>query len=820
MRKTDISQFAGGGNAGKESVSTAKSVFKMILRCIMTVITIFVISGIIVSVSLLSYIYSMRNESVDYDLHKLQLNYTSFIYVNGPGDDASNPVKYQSLYSSENRVWVDYDQIPQDMKDAIVAIEDKRFWEHSGVDWKRTISAAVNLFSFFQSDSTTYGGSTITQQLIKNITGENEVSLTRKVKEIFRALNLEKKYSKEEILGAYLNVVNFGSGCNGVQTAANLYFGKNIQECDLAECAAIAGITQNPTAYSPLLHPEKNKERQQTVLTAMHDQGKITDEEYQTAMEESENMQFVGKKTEDVVDENSVWNWYTEALFEDVKESLMEVYSCSAEKSVDMIYHGGLKIYSAMNADFQNIAEEVFNDGETFPSAYPNLQGGFVAMDYNGRVLAVVGSRGEKESNRLFNLATDAKRQPGSSIKPLAVYGPAVNAGLINYSSLVNDEPVENWKNGQPGPANWDYQYHGLITVEKALEQSYNAAAVQIDKMLTPDVSFNFLQDKLGFTSLEAADNTLAAMAVGGMTQGVTVEEMTAGFQIFGNGGKFYEPYTFYYIEDHDGNVIVDNRDQVPIQAISSTAATIVHKLLNNVMAHGTGISANIWGWDVFGKTGTTNDNKDSWFVGGTPYAVAGVWTGYRTPKVLTRYETPVAKAVWKNIMTQYLEDKEKKDFELDPNVIAYKFCEESGLLVNPGVCTETKTGWYDKNNLPPICNLEHETEESEPESSSSQTEGSAAPEDNSSGVASENDTESSTVGDSSQEPNSSAPSSAPSSESESEVQNQPVQQEVAKPGAKPNTPGAKPNTDTQAQIMAADDENQPWRQSAIQPSE
>jgi penicillin-binding protein 1A len=158
-----------------------------------------------------------------------------------------------------------------------------------------------------------------------------------------------------------------------------------------------------------------------------------------------------------------------------------------------------------------------------------------------------------------------------------------------------------------------------------------------------------FLREKLGFTSLEAADNTLAAMAVGGMTQGVTVKEMTAGFQIFGNGGKFYEPYTFYYIEDHDGNVIVDNRDEVPIQAISSTAATIVHKLLNNVMAHGTGISANIWGWDVFGKTGTTNDNKDSWFVGGTPYAVAGVWTGYRTPKVLTRYETPVAKAVLEN---------------------------------------------------------------------------------------------------------------------------------------------------------------------------
>jgi len=720
MRKTDISQYAGGRNVGKKDVSTARSVYKIILRGIATVLAVLVISGTIVSVSLFSYILGLKNESVNYDLHKLQLNYTSFIYVNGSGDDASNPVKYQSLYGGENRIWVNYDKIPKAMKEAIVAIEDKRFWDHKGVDWKRTFGAVVNLFNIFQSDGGSYGGSTITQQLIKNITGENEVSLTRKVKEIFRAINLEKKYSKEEILCAYLNVVNFGSGCSGVQTAANLYFGKNIQDCDIAQCAAIAGITQNPTAYSPLTHPEKNKERQQTVLSAMHDQGKISDDEYQAAMKESEHMQFTGKKTEDVLDENSVWNWYTEAMFEDVKTSLMNTYNCSSDKAIDMIYHGGLKIYSAQDTDLQGIAENAFNGGKTFPTAYPNLQGGYVAMNYSGRVLAVVGARGKKESNRPFNMATAAKRQPGSAIKPLAVYGPAINAGLINYSSLVNDEPLQNWRDGKPGPANWDNKYHGIITVEKALEQSYNAASVQIDKLLTPRISFDFLREKLGFTSLEPADNTLAAMAVGGMTQGITVKEMTAGFQMFGNGGKYYKPYTFYCIEDHDGNVIVDNRDEVPAQAISSVASTITHKLLNNVMAHGTGTAANISGWDVFGKTGTTNDNKDSWFVGGTSYAVAGVWTGYRTPKVLGKYETPVAKAVWKTIMTQYIKNKEKKGFSLDPNVVPYKFCVKSGLLANPGVCTETKTGWFDKNNLPAICSQDHGTAGSQPESSSS----------------------------------------------------------------------------------------------------
>ena len=762
MRKTDISSYAGAG--GPESVSAARAVFKIFLKALLTVLTVFFLSGAIVLLSVLFYVFGMKGESVDYDLHKLQLNYTSFIYVNGPNDDAAHPVKYQSLYSSENRIWVDYDQIPQTMKDAVVAIEDKRYWEHRGVDWWRTLGATANLFNFAQASG---GGSTITQQLIKNITGENEVSLTRKVKEIFRALNLERKYSKEEILSAYLNVVNFGSGCNGVQTAANLYFGKNIQDCDLAECAAIAGITRNPTAYSPLAHPDKNKARQQTVLTAMHDQKKITDAEYAAAMKESEHMKFVGKKPEDVVDENSVWNWYTETMFEDLKEGLMEVYSCSADKAIDMIYHGGLKIYSAMDSDMQTAAEEVFNDGKTFPARYQNLQGGYVSMDYSGRVLAVVGGKGKKESNRLFNLATDAKRQPGSSIKPLAVYGPAVNLGLINYSSLVNDEPLPNWKNGKPGPANADRRYHGKVTVEKALEQSYNAAAVQIDKLLTPQVSFNLLREKLGFTSLEPTDNTLA-MAIGGLTNGVTVREMAAGFQIFGNGGKYYRPYTFYYVEDHDGNVILDNRDEVPTQALSSSSATIVRKLMNNVMARGTGTSANIRGWDVFGKTGTTNDNKDSWFVGGTPYAVAGIWTGYsKTPKALNKYETPVAKNVWKAVMTKYLKEKQKKDFQDDPGVVSALFCTQSGLLANPGVSASTRVGWYKKDSLPGVCNMSpgEESPESGAEDREAESESSESPGETSSGFSSE--TESEPGFDSDPGTNSTGPGGASSREGE-----------------------------------------------------
>jgi len=721
MRKTDISKYAGTKSKNKDSVATTtKSFGKLVMKGLLTVLTVLVITGIIVSISLISFIFSMKDESMTYDLHKLQLNYTSFIYVNGANDDSSKPVQYQSLYSTENRVWVDYDKIPDAMKVAIVAIEDKRFWDHQGVDWRRTFGAVTTLFSSGGS----YGGSTITQQLIKNVTGENDVSLTRKVKEIFRALNLEKKYSKEEILAAYLNVVNFGSGCNGVQAAANLYFGKNIQDCDIAECAAIAGITQNPSKYSPLVHPDWNKERQKTVLDAMHDQGKITDAEYKKAMAESENMKFVGRIANASSTNTPIWNWYVDSLFDDVKNGLMASYNCSSDKAVDMLYHDGLKIYAAMDTNLQKIADDTFESSTVFGSN-TKLQAGYLAMDYSGRVLATVGSRGVKKSNRLFSLATASKRQPGSTIKPLAIYSQGIESGKFNYSTIVDDSPLPNWfGDGSAGPNDADNKFMGKMPMSEALERSRNAASAQIGQVITPNTSFNFLKAKLDFTSLLPADNNRAPMAVGGLSEGVTVREMTAGYQMFANGGKYYKPYTFYHVDDHDGNVIpgMDNRGEVFTQAISSPTASIMHHMLNTVIngSHGTGHSAAISGWEVFGKTGTTNDNKDSWFVGGTPFAVAGIWTGYLTPAKLSTLDQSYAKVAWKSIMTKYLKDKKKVKFQYDPDVIGANFCQLTGLLANPQANETIQLGWYSKEKMPAMCDGVHAGLTSSPASGSS----------------------------------------------------------------------------------------------------
>ena len=348
MKKTDINRFNTTNHiavTGHERAVCAggavKTVLRMLGRTLWTAFLVLAIGGTITLISVLHFLGQLRDQTTTVKLESYALDYSSMVYVK---DENGNDVKYLTLYSTENRVWKDWEDIPQYMKDAMVAIEDKRFYEHEGVDWYTTAGAVLKLFTG-QSGG---GGSTITQQLVKNITGKNEVSLLRKAKEIFSALKLEESYTKEEILEAYLNVVNYGGNCNGVEAAAQLYFGKTITDCDLAECACIAGITQNPYKYNPLYYPDNNKERQQLVLSEMYDQGKITKSEYDDAMRKSENMIFVGyagQKDEDSsLSATDTWDWYTEAMFEDVVRDLQKVYDITEEKAVDMIYHEGLTI--------------------------------------------------------------------------------------------------------------------------------------------------------------------------------------------------------------------------------------------------------------------------------------------------------------------------------------------------------------------------------------------------------------------------------------------------------------------------------------------
>lgn len=770
--------------SGKSNGSgTAGAIGKMFGRTFLTILVIVLAALGALGVGVGVYVNSYMNESLDIDLHNLKLSYTSFIYTT----DANGKVKKaHTLYGGDNnRVWVDFDKIPQTMKDAMVAIEDKRFYEHEGVDWTRTLGAVTAL----GSGSGSFGGSTITQQLIKNLTGDNQVSINRKVKEIFRAQNLEKKYTKDEILEAYLNVVNYGAGTKGVEAAANLYFNKSISKCDIAECAAIAGITQNPYQYNPLVFPEENKERQQTVIQAMYDQKKITKEEYEEAMEKSENMKFYGKINGKAVGEAAIFDWYTEAVISDVMEDLKELYNCSTEEASNMIYYNGLKIYSAVDTDLQKQAQKIF-DTSSILANDPELEAGFYMMDYSGRALAIIGSTSEKTGNRWMSNATDATRQVGSTMKPISVYTPAMENGFIGYSSTLSDDPIPNYfADGTPGPNNWYSGSRGNMPVYKALEISANRPAANLCKTITPQLSYQFMTEKLHITSLTEEDGmSISSMALGGMTNGLTVKEMTAAFQIFGNDGKYYEPYTYYYVEDNEGNVILDNRNKQGEQAVSAGVAQVMNKVLQGVIygSEGTWYYDTIDGWTMYGKTGTTDSDKDSWFVGGTPLAVAGIWTGYSEPSTIYGSSLNAAKDLWLQVMKAYVAGKEVKEFNFD-DITQASLCTSTGKIAASGCGSET--GWVPKDRLNIYCDGSHMLSRG----------GSDDDDDDDSSVNSDDKPSSSSEPSSSREPSSKPAESSSSTAPSSSKPEPPSSSEAPEPSSKPVTVEPDPSAASEA---------------------
>ena len=446
-RETDISNYTERiptppRNARKTD-SGGKKLLKGIGKFFLTAFAVCFIAGVITVVSLGIYIYHLASEPTGIDLKAKSMNQTSRIFVFDA--NANKFTERQKLYDVENRTWVDYAEIPENMKKAQITIEDKRFYDHKGVDWTRTVSAIGAMLT--GSDS--YGGSTITQQLIKNLTDDNEVSITRKLREICKALKLEQEYSKEQILEAYLNVVNYGNNCQGVEAAAQLYFGKSIKDCSLAQCAAIAGITQNPSHWNPLLYPENNHKRRENILYEMYDQGKISEQELKSALAESNNMTFVGFSSnhsdDDEEEEDNVQNWYYNQMIYDLRADLAKLYNISEGAASEKIYTEGLSIYSAMDEQMQDFIEakalELGNDAEE-----PDIQIGSVLMDFDGRVIATVGSSQRKTGPLDWDRATHSTLQPGSSIKPVLVYPIAIEKQQLYFSSTVLDEPVDDYK--------------------------------------------------------------------------------------------------------------------------------------------------------------------------------------------------------------------------------------------------------------------------------------------------------------------------------------------------------------------------------------
>lgn len=756
-------KISGGRVAGNIAIFTGKSILatfdaigKVVFSClsvvinvVLTLLLVLAITGVIVGCAFAVYLGTYVDASVEeYDIISNDQDQTTVIYRY---DENGNPVELMGgkLYGSENRVYVDYEDVPQNLINAFIAIEDKRFEEHNGVDWKRTIRAAM-YFVVGKADS---GGSTLTQQLIKNVTKNDDNTIQRKVEEIFCALNLEKIKSKEEILEMYMNTVYFSQGCYGVQAAAYRYFNKPVSELTLVECCAIAGIVQNPYKIDPILHPENNKERRNNILYQMLDQGKITQLEYDIAVNtelviyEEEDEDITAPETGESGDgieedlKENVTSWYVDAVIDDAIALFMEKYNVTEIAATQMVYTGGFKIYVAMDEKVQTIMESIYEDDDLIneivgaKSSLVMPKSAMVVLDpITGNILGLVGDRGVKTQSRLFNYATDAKRQPGSSIKPLSVYSLALEKNIINYSTVYDDVPYSFNKSVtasgsisySPWPSNSPNQYRGLTAINDAIARSVNTIAIRVVDEVGVKSSFDFLTKTLGMTTLVEnevknnivmSDINLSAMGIGGMTYGVTVKEITAGYTMFTNDGVYTEPRTILEICDQDDKVVIDNQPQTNV-ALSIENAAIMRKMLENVTqsSSGTGVGTKIAEFvDTAGKTGTTNKNYDKWFIGFTPYYIGGVWFGYENPQTLSGFSGNPSLKIWDYVMCALHEDilkrveageEELKTFELPNSVVEIQYCRDSGLIATD-LCkidmrgSRVKTGYYTVDNMP-----------------------------------------------------------------------------------------------------------------------
>ena len=705
-------------------------------RVIGTILLVFVLTAAIFAGIFSAYINSSMRGRVEVYLDEFETKVSTELYYQEPS--SGEWTMYHTLFlDSENRIWADLEQIPKDLQNAVVAIEDKRFYTHKGVDWHGTARA---IFSTIFGGSV-QGGSTITQQLVKNVTGDNQNTVKRKVMEIYRAQEMEKRYEKDEILEAYLNEVYFGYSCYGVVTASLKYFNKDVSELSLAECASLIAITNNPSLYDPLQTDwglENNRTRQLLVLGAMLEQGKIDQAAYDAAKEEnvvfSNGYTILGGRVDVDTDKKddtdtdggdeqpeeetetatSSQSYFTDAVIEDVAAALVEKYgltdstnpvtgkvTTAFEQGVNMVYGKGYKIYTTQNPDYQKIAEEVCTDTSNLPytSTYTNsygdketeqLQVGMTIVDpYTGYVVAMVGGAGVKQYDRGWNWATSA-RQCGSAIKPISVYAPALDDGTINGASSIDDYPVMVL-NGSVYPKNANGRYMGLTPLHTAIARSTNTCAVRVVQEYGTSRSYDFMTNKLGFTTLTSQDaQQVGNMGLGGLDRGVTTEEMAAAFAAFANEGIYTAPRTFVRVEDADGNVILENEAKSSV-AMKDTTAALMNSLLQEVINGGTGYEGRISGMHVAGKTGTTNNDQDRYFVGYTPYYSCAVWVGYVHNQRIVASGNPAA-SMWQKVMSRIHADLPDKDFFSCSGLTYVKVCADSGLLATDS-CAEDCRG-------------------------------------------------------------------------------------------------------------------------------
>ena len=738
------------------------SVMKIAAGALATVFLIAVVCGFVVVTVLGDYLQDEIIPLAEMNLDDYTLEKTSYIYCY---DEKGNVQILQQVHSTTDRQWVSFEDLPEDLLHAAVAIEDKRFYEHQGVDWITTAKACINMFF---GGSSQFGGSTLTQQLVKNLelmedASADDITVQRKILEIFRAQAFERIYDKDVVMEWYMNTVYFGEGCYGVKSAAENYFGKELQDMTTAELAALIGITNNPSLFNPyrtwrdnkdMNGAERNRDRQLTILGELYVQEWITKEEY----DEAKNQVMVFKrgiddkdrwtKCVDVYDESNellyegcgykgpvrdlvtktvdektkyycpecdheidtitnaskvIYSWYVDTVLEDVAHDLAVRDGVATwdravrERYINKIARSGYHIYTPYSPSVQAAVDKVYNDVENAPTTLGSqqLQSAIVVIDNRtGDIVAMSGGIGEKNTADAFNRAVDARRQPGSSIKPLTVFAQAFEQGLITPATVIDDLPM-TYYGETPYPKNATRTYAVQRNIWRGIVSSINTVSVNTLDMLGLSQSFDFVTQKLGLSTLvdsyvNAAGTTLSdigysPLGMGAFTYGVTVRDMTNAYSTFANHGEYREGRTYIGVLDSNGNVVLDN-DQETRELFSEKTINYLNYCLTDAVAQGTGTSANLFnelGISTAGKTGTTDSNKDSYFVGYTGYYTAAVWCGFDTPEqiYLTGETSSPTCRLWKRVMLQIHEGLENIPLYDSSTMETVRVCLESGLL-------------------------------------------------------------------------------------------------------------------------------------------
>lgn len=705
--------------------------------------------------------------------------YSTFVY------DAEGNQIAKLVAQNSNRIPITQDKVTDNIAHAFVAIEDKNFYVHNGIDISG-IGRAI--YKFIMSGfKTKQGASTIPQQLLKNtvFTGwmeEDGLSdqVKRKIQEQYLALELSKVLSKDEILLRYLNTINLGQNTLGVQAASQRYFNKDVTELTVSECAVIAGITKNPSKYNPISHPDANADRREAVLNAMLECGYITKDEYDEAMKDDVYSRI--QAANQVVEKNETTSYFVDALTDQLYKDLLAA-GYSENTAYSLLYSGGLKIYSTQDSRIQRIMDSVMTNEENFPantdwllsyqltltlpdgtsqsfstemfekyfkenedrgfdllfpspdeakekaeqykelmmaeynaefqaeriSVTPQPQISMVLMNqHNGEVLAMVGGRGTKEGSRTLNRATSSTRSPGSTFKVLATYAPGIDTGQLTLATVRNDAPF-NYSDGTP-VNNYDMSFGGLTSVRVGIQNSVNIVAVKNLTVITPQLGFDYLKN-FGFTTLienqeiggEIKSDIVQSLTLGGLTKGVTCYEMTAAYASIANDGVYNAPKLYTKVLDRDGNVILDNTGDQSRRVLKETTAFLLTSAMKDVVNQGTGNQCKFPGMSIAGKTGTSNEYRDVWFAGFTPYYTCAIWEGYDNNIPMKGDNKTLHKKLWNLVMSQVHEGYEDPGLSPAPEgIVQATVCAKSGKLPIAGLCDGTLiTEYFEEGTVP-----------------------------------------------------------------------------------------------------------------------